>query len=653
MGSFSYEHINRIGTTRILMMLAAIGAVSWLLFLSPPLHSDDTGNMIISKSFDNITFYHMSHYTYRLSVIIPLFILNKLFGFGLAAYYTVPFIHYMIAICATYISTVVIFKDKRVGILACLLFLASFTLNTTSCLPMTDTPSVAFNLLAFALFGMSLQPPDETQGRRFLRLAAFCAFVAYLSKITAAVFLIGLPVLEFVSTRRLRLTFTFGRLMLMWLLAEAAFNLVIHGNAITPFKVLLATTLGQPNLPVMRSWSEFIFRIPVMLGAQLDVRLLGSIGLVGIALAVRRRNLAAMALTAGGFAVFAFNAYSVTSLNPLIPAVANVGRLYLLPVMVLTMAAAFVLIEVLDGATRHFNGIGRAAGLVACLAIVTLEYVEYYNIDTYYRFGSSLFIRGAHNDYLDSSRHFSDILATHPEVLNHKVFTLPERNFGLYPNYNRLDIVDAERFSRPDVPAYVLTRDFDLTYYADQFAGTGKPDVADLFLLLRRDTPSRSEIFRDGDIFMARMERWVTERETVFDLRDEPESATAAAWADGGTTLVQTCSSGDSCPAVETTICPRALAAPPGPATYQIDLSVMVPRETRLVMEVISAADHRVLSAYDFRAANYELGKGPATERLRRLREFRTATPTCLRIRGDAGVTSLTVESLRLARFKE
>ena len=502
---------------RTLGIVLLIGSLSWLVFIQRPLHSDDAGFMLVAKSFGNLRTFSVSHYAYKLGFLLPLIALNKILGFSLLSYYLFAYLSYLVFLVGCFALASYCFNWK-VGLTAVVLCTSSLVLNLYSSVVLTDLPCTGFNLLALYCFLVSSDRNSAKRFDRWVLFSALCAFQGYQCKMTTAVFLIALPLYEVIAHRRLRKSMAFGVLFVLGVVLECMFNWWMHDAPLARFAVIYrAAGANVTNVPTCGSLWEFIVRAPrgfwLVPHCGWGLKFIIVAGILAFAGTIYRKEKKTLALAAGALVVYAMYAYSIGSWSPLKPASFFCVRHYYIPIVFLVIMAARLIWKVAEFLSRRMH---LSLGITALVITAVLGILQY---EEQYQRKANLIIRGTPDIIWEAGEAFGEVLKTHPEIRKATVYVLAEKNFGFYPNFNQLKLLDAERNGRPDAPCYVLTRERYISFYNDLFSNLGNDKVVEHFLSLLRPTKYFKPVYHDNNgIICAYVEKWVERKEEVYSL---------------------------------------------------------------------------------------------------------------------------------------
>jgi len=622
---------------------AALIAAGWFIFLQIPWHADDTGMMIVSASFANLQKFGMSHYAHQLAVNLPLMALIWIFGYSTTAYYIFAFIFYfMFAASIGLISDNILSQKSRFGpAFVILIILCSSLTGQMSSAVTSDYPSAAFIVLSFFFFIKS----QEREGRarnRFLITAALLGFAGYSAKISAVAFLISIPAYEFLRARRFSSTMRFAAYFAAGLIFELAFNTILHGDAFIRFKIFSSAAIGQINLPESASWWDFLLRVPKVWWGTFDGKILLSLGIPGALLAlVHSKRPTVSAILIGAAALFSIYAFPVISVHPIIPAVRVVTRHYIIIYGILAIFGTYAIIF----ASGILNRITKISPNVFCWTIITIITAflsaDYYN--NCYFCTKFLIMRGAKDKYASASHDFDEYLKHNDKPDGH-VYALGERNYKLYHGFRDLDIIDAERFGHPKAPTYVLSLYNEIYFYIDQFSAIRNFEMVELFQRLVRPSSMTYPLFRSGQMFLHKVDAWVTNSTLVAGPSPSATSlrilgATQA--QDGDALLLKPAPASQG--AITITAClasSNGTSFPPG--TYGVDFEAEVDTKATLEFRVRHASGVEPnFVGVPVRTFDFEGSSATGRYVIHRFRDFQNVAsdePTCI----DAVVTNST-----------
>lgn len=672
-------------TPKTLGFIFALGSLTWLAFFNVPLHSDDTGLMLVAKSLENVRFFKFSHYAHQIGVILPILALNKIFGFGLVSYYVFCFTMYIICILGFALLARLMFADKRVFILACIIFISSGAINETASTVMSDMPCTGFNLLAFAFFVLSVREERGALSGVFVVLSAIFGAWGYFCKMASAVFLFSIPAYEVLTRRKITKSLAFLSVLIFVLALETVYAYFVHGDFFIRYSNIFATTTKQQNIGAIYSVIDYLLRVPKALWVFDGLKILIVGGLLGTILAIKKKHCELIAFGLGASFVFSAYALPVISWTPLVPAVNFHLRHHVIPVVFFAVASSYAVVNIADYLGNLFRV--KPLAVIAILAIVisTVQYLECLKIYNSFKYSKSGFIiAGSGNKFYDAAIKFADTLKAHPEIIDGKVFALSEKNFGLYPNFNKLKMVDAERFQRPAAPAYVLSDESDLRFYSDQFCAFGKPELGDYYLSLYRKTKHSSTLFKDGGIFLMKMDKWVEKKDRLFSLQQELKTGEAQSIfayhaddikmhvQDGEVKFDVLAPPQNQTKAIDIDISPTILRSPSGAAaqdassvvfgggqaTYQVELKARFTKRETVILRVVEYSGPNIVhtSQEKFISFGFEQGVTPTHGRIHRLYDFRTQDNTSqvrIRISLESSCREFVMEDLAVYKFQE
>lgn len=641
-------------TRRRLFILWILITVSWLLFIKPPLHSDDMAMMLVAKSFENIRFFHYSHYAHQIGVELPLLLFNEIFGYGLLSYYVFAYLTFLSFSFSVYAISYLSFLSVRIAFIATAIISCLNTITTESSYVMADIPTTGFFIWSFILFVFAESKDENNFPGKLIAGSAICAFASYACKMTSAPFFIAIPVYELLKNRRIRHSMLFGAVFLGMLTLEFLYDYAVFKDPFIRIHVTARTTGTQVNLPHLYSWSDYFFRVPKAWWSMYEGKLLIIMGMAGLAIGALRRNKILQCFIIGIFPVFCMYAYPVVSWNPLVPAVYLCLRHYISSIVLLAILTAYAASKVGDIIARK---IAISVNIIVIPIVIAMLATIFLNN---YSNTSNLIIRGATNEYYDVSKAFKPFIAANPEILKIPVYAIYESNFGIYPGFNMLNMIDGSRFAAPPVPFAVLAKQKDLDHYVDMFAAVERTELYDKFLKLSRDTRHRRVLFEQAGITLAAIDAQVENKEEVYRWSKEQiyNSPSPISWPldtvqakDLSDSVEFSTRSGHGTP--RATVCPEIKAA--SLSTYKVELTARTEKSSKLSMDFIEyKANGQFSRSATFKSFDFEHGSTSSFDHLFRIREFRTSEDTqriCITIKGFS--PRFTIENLIIYRYIE
>jgi hypothetical protein len=494
----------------------AFGIVSWLVFVEGPMSSDDAGFMQVAQSWtywmDHMKYGgpYNSHYGYRIGLIFPLYVLQAVLPYKLAAYYVFAFCAYALCYVCTYLIGQRLFSTSAAAF-SCVLFGSSYFLMNGSSHVMSDHVSAGFALLSFLFFLYALD--RDRKALLLVTLSALAAFYAYWCKVSSALFFSFVPLLCMSDRKRWLKMGLFAAVFGVLLLVEFGLHWMHSGEPLARVKTVMAIGKGSQNVLPVSSVYDFLARFPAFVFSFRTGITLGVLGLAGVFVALQQKVKGVLPLLLGALVVTVFHAYSFSSLSPLRPTTNTLSpRFYLLLFAVLCMFSGYIVAWLLGAVSR----LSRTPALVASMVVIAL--VAEFQFEEQYERRERKLLWGQKDRFLSASAKFGEFEQRKPEIEAGKVYCLPARTFRMYPYFDRLDFVDAEKAARPEAPCYVLVDRRAVDFYREHMALLEIPSIANHFLPMIRPSKYYDKMFDYDDIVFAKVARWVERKEAIFDL---------------------------------------------------------------------------------------------------------------------------------------
>lgn len=346
-----------------------------LIFLEAPCFTDDTHYLKISAEYSpELVAAARSQVYFRLGMLVPLMVLNGVFGYSVFAYYMFAIGTYLLMLCGVFWAA----RDtcgKTAAILAVCLAGTSALVLTRSSNVFPDVPNLALMLFSFVLFRRAVHAGATS--RRWLIAAAACGFAAYLFRAPNIIWLCCLPLYELSQQRTLKKSRFFACVFLGLFVVECGYYALLVGEPLVRFSVIQRGVEGWSARMPTSTLTEYLFDpIQVFLTSWTGLLLLSG-GVLGIVLAWRRRNWGLLCLAAGSTLLFLAYSYSVTSFQPLQRALPLQIRYIVSLYAILAIGAAFLLSQLFEGKVLpRWPAWGRTAAVAATLLIVVVQTAE-------------------------------------------------------------------------------------------------------------------------------------------------------------------------------------------------------------------------------------------------------------------------------------
>ncbi len=407
-----------------------VAMMTRLLFIGAPLSSDDMlyfdmASRLSIDVFDQQTI----QWAFRTGLIVPLAILQKIFGYNLWSYYLLSVGASIGAVMLVYLIMLKI-ADQRAAVISSLLFASSgFGLfHATQIL--TDTPNLCALLLTFYVF-LHVESNTGKRNILLLLLAAACGFYAHLIRMPNAVFLAALPVYEYLTYRSLRRTVLFSAFFTCFVLLECSFYLIATGNPLKRILLIRDGVVTWIQYQNELSWSAYLFGPFQNILKWTTGLILLSAAIPGSIVLIRQRNYRLAGLCVGGLLLFLTYSYSVTSLDPLVRALPLQPRYIVAFTCVLAMVAGNLLAHLrvvplfrtkLPPIT--IPGLTAAIFALQCQELPQLPSTAFFTDDTYFV----------------GDRLVRDYVRKHP--ISEPVHAFPGAMFRMFDGYSKLNLID-------------------------------------------------------------------------------------------------------------------------------------------------------------------------------------------------------------------
>lgn len=483
-------------------VLLLFGLIIRVLLLEAPLQSDDTTYLSIAK-FYSAQFLQKANnqLPFRAGMILPLMLLQKMFGYSIVAYYAFSIFFYLLMLFSIYLVSIIAF-GLPAGIASLCIATSSSLILVQSSNVLPDVPNLAFMLISFAVF---LLAERKNNGKNngwvitlLIALSAMAGFWAYLVREANVVFLVCIPLYEVLKNRSIRKTMLFGMFFLLFVALEMSYYWAMTGD---PLRRFAMATQG------VNSWS--IYQPVISLGQYLFepftnftkwktgwFLLLG--GVLGFVIALFKKNWAMVSIVAGAMLLFIFYSYSATSLSPIKRALPLQIRYVLTFSVIMAMCAGYTVAFI--GSLARLSWRGSSFPLVGFLmlgAIVCLQVAELP------RAISGAILNG-NDSYFIADRLLRDKLKDVP--ISVPVYAHPSRDFKMYPHFSKYNLKTLDTSAPPVVGQTILFSKSrmkkDLTYAIER-GDTVIASTAEIYL--NRFHPNWEILLDTEDIILAKV----------------------------------------------------------------------------------------------------------------------------------------------------
>jgi hypothetical protein len=206
---------------------------------------------------EGIGFLKFDHHTTRIGKIIPLLLIQKLFGYKAQIYYLTTIIY-------TVISVIMIYKigklihNRFLGIIAAYLFLFFSEINRAASQLIPSMYSICYVL--FAVYFLIKYIKND--GKSYLIISSLFLFFAYLAEITNVFFIPGLVIALLLNNKRgfksfIIDVFIYGSILLILFLIETFIYYKLSGNILGRIGIIKSTHLSPPYFILTSFWQIF------------------------------------------------------------------------------------------------------------------------------------------------------------------------------------------------------------------------------------------------------------------------------------------------------------------------------------------------------------------------------------------------------------
>ena len=509
------------------------GVLLQLLFLDAPLQSDDTTYFAIAKSLSLETFRNAYNQTHlRTGILVPAYLIIKSFGYNIFSYYI-----FSVGFSTLLLISIFILTNRLIGVLPAVLSSLLFSCSTfglyqtTNLLP--DVPNLFFLFAAFYFFSISL----EKTGKKcilILVLAVCCGFYAYLIRMPNTIFLICIPVYEYLHKKSIRKSILFALFFLGFWIIESTFYLIVAKDFLLRLnmvpKGVTSWKIYQPSI----SLNEYLYQPFTNLLRFNSGLILLPCGFLGALTAIKNKNHAMISILIGSFILFLSYSYSVNSFSPLVRALPLQLRYVICFTTVLTILTGYLLSVTYEKLAEIIN-INNAKILMASFLIGILCFeLKNYSTELPYR------ILYSRDSYFVADRLLGDYLKNNR--INEVVYTIPFKDFKLYPNFSKLKLKPCSLSKTPQKESYFLiskSRIKKSLYYSRL---RKDENVTKNGLLLSQDyNPKWKYIINTDEIVLAYIPSFDIKYEEIVDLLSEKHKESIWVWNDNYTKRTKDC----------------------------------------------------------------------------------------------------------------
>jgi len=261
--------------------------------------------------------FSMAHQTTRFGLIIPLFLIQKLFGTSLYVIYILPVV--ISVLCTVLIFRIgVLFKNSSVGFIAAILF--------TIFPPLIRNGSQLFPDILVSLYILSayyvLFRYHRSDNKSILSiiLAAVLSFFAYLTKEPAIFMVFGVFGALYMMERKYKELILFAVVFTFLFFSESCFYNLNFGDFLGRFHIVKSQHLVQTDFPVLNSFFELFYRYIKIPLYWKFVFYSYAFFLCYLFFKDKKADITLKAFAFIGFTFFFFTTFALKSIKPLIVA---------------------------------------------------------------------------------------------------------------------------------------------------------------------------------------------------------------------------------------------------------------------------------------------------------------------------------------------
>ncbi|MDX9851535.1 MAG: glycosyltransferase family 39 protein [Anaerolineaceae bacterium] len=498
----------------ILLVLLLISLIIRFIFIEALLVSDDTDYFFLAEKYSPEIFTGGTNQTYfRLGLLLPVAIMQKLFGLNLLSYYAWTITIFLLLVFSSY-SLSKIIDGEKMAIISVLMAITSYFFLYQSSNLLPDIPCLISAVFSFIFFFFSLN--YKKYSKIFLLLSVLLGFISYTIRIPNIVFLLCIPIYEFLSQKSIKKSIYYGLIFILFFLIETSIYFVLTGELFTQIK---------SNSSNMAHWSIYMNNISIReyLFAPFNsyfasntgkILILG--GMCGFFLALKRKNWTIVSLTISGFIIFLIYNYSVTSITPLVRALPLSERYIISFSFVCNLCTAYFLKNIpflicrLNQNTNKFST--QIISKLILITVITFQLVELPSLlsnNAIFWGNNSYFL---FDQYINNSKQYYQAKT---------ILAYPDEIFNLYPNINDLNLKPMD-FSKPLEPGQLMLLSIDRLnknlYYAKLRNDTDYITMIEPYTL--GYNYDLSYIFDSGDIIFARFEDTEIKLTEITDIAD-------------------------------------------------------------------------------------------------------------------------------------
>ncbi|MGB8319070.1 MAG: glycosyltransferase family 39 protein, partial [Ignavibacteriaceae bacterium] len=199
------------------LLLSFILAIAFnIVFVEHPINGDDTVYMRIAQNLSPNGFANPTQKNFRIGLLFPLKILIKIFGYSIFTYYLFSIGFSVLLLLAVLLLTKKLF-GLRVAFISTILMLPSYIISYQSTNILPDIPAFFGAVFSLYLFLIYL---DNINKRYILLASVVFGFITYITKLPVTIFLITLPLLEYIKTKSIHKTIKYAAIFTVFIICE-------------------------------------------------------------------------------------------------------------------------------------------------------------------------------------------------------------------------------------------------------------------------------------------------------------------------------------------------------------------------------------------------------------------------------------------------
>lgn len=491
-----------------LVILMLFGLVMRIIFLNTPLESDDTD--YFNRAFIlNVDLLRSATYQLplRLGLLLPVSLIQYFAGYTLTSYYIFTITASILLLVMVFLAGMTI-SGLPAGMIAGMLFTTSFygLYQTTNLLP--DIPNAVWLFTSFLLFVSAMKRNGKAY-YLFITLSSLSAFLGYLVKAPNLVFLVALPIYELLERRSLRGNFVFVIGFVLFWICESLFYYAITDDFYFRLRMVLkGTTDWAKHMPEM-NLRLFLLEPFLVFTQKFSGKMIMCAGLIGIMIATWKKNSILIAMGLGGFVLFFFYSYSVTSIEPLKRAMPLNPRYIVIFSAVMTVASGYAYAGIKEYLVRYFGSIVAVFDLML-LVIASLLFQLNELPST---LPDSIWNS---NSYLIADQ----LIAEKKELVGYTgdMYATPARDFQMYPSFSNFKLKESHGKEIDGADFYLYSRNWIRTILTHNSHSLDIRQRRALEMLLMPQIGNWDYIINTTNIALVRSPRFELDSEQVVTL---------------------------------------------------------------------------------------------------------------------------------------